>query len=188
MLEEFMGIPAHPFLVHAAVVFVPLLALTAVGYAFLPFVRPHLRWVLGLLAVATPLAALGAKLSGDQFLARLESRNRVSPEYVPRLAEHQDLGTNTLYATIALGVLTLALVFLVKPKPRVTATPVTVGAAGTDGTGGDAAAGATAATAKGSSVLLTVVLGVLTLAAAGITLYFVFRTGDTGAKAVWEGQ
>ncbi|MEO3926559.1 hypothetical protein ABGB07_22220 [Micromonosporaceae bacterium B7E4] len=176
MLEEFMGIPAHPFLVHAAVVFVPLLALTAVGYAFVPFVRPHLRWVLGLLAVATPLAALMAKLSGDRFLARLESRNRVSPEYVPRLAEHQDLGTNTLYATIALGVLTLALVFLV--KPRVTATPQTDGADG--GSTGSAAA-------KGSPVL-TLVLGVLSLAAAGITLYYVFRTGDTGAQAVWQGQ
>ncbi|MEN3610714.1 hypothetical protein [Plantactinospora sp. ZYX-F-223] len=179
MLEEFMGIPAHPFLVHAAVVFVPLLALAAVGYAFVPFVRPHLRWVLGLLAVATPLAALMAKLSGDRFLARLESRNRVSPEYVPRLAEHQDLGTNTLYATIALGVLTLALVFLV--KPRATAAPVT---AGTEGSGGD---GPAAAAAKGSPVL-TLVLGVLSLAAAGITLYYVFRTGDTGAQAVWQGQ
>ncbi|MGI5152505.1 DUF2231 domain-containing protein [Plantactinospora sp. CA-294935] len=179
MLEEFMGIPAHPFLVHAAVVFVPLLALTAVGYAFVPFVRPHLRWVLGLLAVATPLAALMAKLSGDRFLARLESRNRVSPEYVPRLAEHQDLGTNTLYATIALGVLTLALVFLV--KPRVTAAPVTAG------TEGSAEGGPAAAAAKGSPVL-TLVLGVLSLAAAGITLYYVFRTGDTGAQAVWQGQ
>ncbi|MDW5329343.1 DUF2231 domain-containing protein [Plantactinospora sp. KLBMP9567] len=179
MLEEFMGIPAHPFLVHAAVVFVPLLALTAVGYAFVPFVRPHLRWVLGLLAVATPLAALMAKLSGDRFLARLESRNRVSPEYVPRLAEHQDLGTNTLYATIALGVLTLALVFLV--KPRATAAPVTAG------TEGSAEGGAAAAAAKGSPVL-TLVLGVLSLAAAGITLYYVFRTGDTGAQAVWQGQ
>ncbi|GIG91634.1 hypothetical protein [Plantactinospora endophytica] len=176
MLEEFMGIPAHPFLVHAAVVFIPLLALTAVGYAFVPFVRPHLRWVLGLLAVATPLAALMAKLSGDRFLARLESRNRVSPEYVPRLAEHQDLGTTTLYATLLLGVLALVLVFLVKPKGA--AAPATTG---------DAEPGSAPAAAKGSPVL-TVVLGVLSLAAAGFALYYVFRTGDTGAKAVWEGQ
>ncbi|MEQ4303037.1 DUF2231 domain-containing protein [Plantactinospora sp. B6F1] len=177
MLEEFMGIPAHPFLVHLAVVFVPLLALTTVGYAFVPFVRPHLRWVLGLLAVATPLAALMAKLSGDRFLARLESRNRVSPEYVPRLAEHQDLGTNTLFATIALGVLALALVVLVKPRGAA--------AAPTGGADGDGAAGTTA---KGAPMLLTLVLAVLSLAAAGIALYYVFRTGDTGAQAVWEGQ
>ncbi|MFY1691489.1 hypothetical protein [Plantactinospora sp. WMMB782] len=182
MLEEFMGIPAHPFLVHAAVVFVPLLALAAVGYAFLPFVRPHLRWVLGLLAVATPVAALMAKLSGDRFLARLESRNRVSPEYVPRLAEHQDLGTNTLYATIALGVLTLALVLLVKPR-----TAATRPAATADGDGTDGAAAGAAPAATGSPVL-SLVLGVLALAAAGAALYYVFRTGDTGAKAVWEGQ
>ncbi|MDG4786318.1 hypothetical protein O7626_10325 [Micromonospora sp. WMMD1102] len=182
MLEEFMGIPAHPFLVHAAVVFVPLLALAAVGYAFLPFVRPHLRWVLGLLAVATPVAALMAKLSGDRFLARLESRNRVSPEYVPRLAEHQDLGTNTLYATIALGVLTLALVLLVKPRTAAVRPAASVEG---DGTEGAAAGGAPAAK---ESPVLSLVFGVLSLAAAGITLYFVFRTGDTGAQAVWQGQ
>lgn len=171
-----MGIPAHPFLVHAAVVFVPLLAVAAVGYAFVPFVRPHLRWVLGLLAVATPLAALLAKLSGDAFLDRLRSRNRVSPEFVPRLEEHQQLGTNTLYAAIVLGVVALALVYFVRPGGA------EVPAAG-EGDGADAAR-----PAAGSPRVLSLVLAVLSLAAAGVTLYYVFRTGDSGAQAVWEGS
>src|SRR6266536_3109274 len=129
-----MGVPTHPLLIHAAVVFVPLLAILAIAYALIPFVRPQIRWVLGLLALATPICALLAKLSGDAFFARLQSRNRVSPEFFPKLQAHQRFGTLTLYATIVLALLTLALV------------------------------------------------------AAAVSLYYVVRTGDSGAKAVWTGS
>ncbi|MEE6263241.1 DUF2231 domain-containing protein [Plantactinospora sonchi] len=164
MLEEFMGIPTHPLLVHAAVVFVPLLAISAVAYAFVPLVRPHLRWVLGLLAVATPVAALLAKLSGDAFFARLESGDRISPEFYPKLESHQQLGNLTLTVALLLGLLTLALVYLVAPNPA------------TDQAG-----------TTGARRLLPQVLAVLTLLAAGASLYYVVRTGDSGAKAVWTG-
>jgi hypothetical protein len=165
VLEEFMGIPAHPLLVHAAVVFVPLLAILTVAYAFIPFVRSHTRWVIGLLALAAPIAALLAKLSGDEFFARLQDRDRVSDEFIPRLEEHQDLGTLTLYAAIALGVLALVLVYLVAPR---------VAAAGAAG--------------RSSNRVLSIALGVLSLVVAGVSLYYVVRTGDSGAKAVWEGS
>jgi hypothetical protein len=164
VFEEFMGIPAHPLLVHAAVVFVPLLAALAAAYAVIPFVRPHIRWVLGLLALATPITALMAKLSGDAFFARLQARNRVSPEFFPKLEAHQRLGTLTLYATIALAILTLALVYFV--APRIAA----VSAAG------------------GSTRVVSLALSALTLVAAAVSLYYVVRTGDSGAKAVWEGS
>jgi len=164
MLEEFMGVPLHPLLVHAPVVFVPLLALLAVGYAFVPLIRPHTRWVLGLLAIATPVAAFLTKLSGDAFLRRLQSRNQVTPEFLPRLQAHQELGTLTVYATVALGLLTLALVYLVAPRI------------------------AAAAAAADSSRALSLVVRLLTLVAAGVSLYYVIRTGDSGGKAVWEGS
>ncbi|MFC0505456.1 DUF2231 domain-containing protein [Micromonospora costi] len=160
MFEEFMGIPAHPLVLHAAVVFVPLLAVLTVGYAFIPPIRSHTRWVLGLLAVGAPLSALGAKLTGDAFFDRLLTGNRVSPEYVPRLEAHQEFGNLTLYATIGLGVVALALVYLVAPAST---------------------AGAPARPA------LTWALRVLSLVAAGVSVYYVVRTGDSGAKAVWEG-
>ncbi len=166
MLEEFMGVPTHPLLIHAAVVFVPLLAILAIAYALIPFVRPQIRWVLGLLALATPICALLAKLSGDAFFARLQSRNRVSPEFFPKLQAHQRFGTLTLYATIVLALLTLALVYFV--GPRVAA--------------GRAAGGA------GSTRVLSLVLVALSLVAAAVSLYYVVRTGDSGAKAVWTGS
>ncbi|MFI7608426.1 DUF2231 domain-containing protein [Micromonospora sp. NPDC049366] len=163
LFEEFMGIPAHPLVLHAAVVFVPLLALLTVGYALVAPIRPHTRWVLGLLAVGAPVAALLAKLSGDAFFDRLLSGNRVSPEYVPRLEAHQQLGNLTLYATLGLAVVALALVVLVAPR-----------SAGADDDAVRPAA-------------LTVPLRVLSIVAAGVAVYYVVRTGDSGAKAVWEG-
>ena len=157
MLEEFMGIPIHPLLVHAPVVLVPLLAILAIAYAVAPFVRPHTRWVLGLLALATPFAALLAKLSGDAFFGRLQNRNEITPDFFPKLEAHRHFGTMTVYATAALGLLTLALVYLVAPR----------------------------ATARRG---LSVLLAVLTVVAAGVSLYYVVRTGDSGAKAVWTGR
>ncbi|MGK5741186.1 DUF2231 domain-containing protein [Micromonospora sp. URMC 103] len=160
MFEEFMGIPAHPLVLHAAVVFVPLLALLAIGYALVPPIRSHTRWVLGLLAVGAPLAALVAKLTGDAFFHRLRTANRVSPEYVPKLEAHQQLGNLTLYTTIGLAVVTLALVYLVVPA--------------SSGPGP-------------ANRALTWPVRILTVVAAGVSVYYVVRTGDSGAKAVWEG-
>ncbi|MEU1363577.1 DUF2231 domain-containing protein [Micromonospora zamorensis] len=166
MFEEFMGIPAHPLVLHAAVVFVPLLALLTVGYALVPPIRPHTRWVLGLLAVGAPLAALLAKLSGDAFFERMRAANRVTPEFLPTLETHQEFGDITLWATIGLAIVALALVRFVPPR----------------------AAETTATDGGRSSRLLTPALQVLSLLAAAVTVYYVIRTGDSGAKAVWEGQ
>ena len=160
-----MGVPVHPLLVHAAVVFVPLLAALAVAYAFLPFIRPHTRWVLGLLALAGPAAALLAKLSGDEFFDRMIERELVTPSFVPRLEEHQNLGTMTLWFTLALAVLTLAVVYLVGPG------------AGVLGLRGG----------EGSRRIVSVVVTVLAVVAAAFAIYYVIRTGDTGSKAAWEG-
>ncbi|MER7892128.1 DUF2231 domain-containing protein [Micromonospora sp. NPDC094482] len=165
MFEEFMGIPAHPLILHAAVVFVPLLALLTIGYALIPPIRPHTRWVLGLLALGAPVAALFAKLSGDAFYARLSDANAVSPDYVPKLDAHQQLGNLTLYATAALAVVALALVWFVAPRAAATST-----------------AGGVA-----PSRVVTLSLQVLALVAGGFALYYVVRTGDSGAKAVWTG-
>jgi uncharacterized protein YjeT (DUF2065 family) len=163
LLEEFMGVPAHPLIVHIPVVFIPLLALLAVVYALVPMVRSHTRWVLGLLAIAAPIGALLAKLSGDALSDRMQERNLITPDFLPRIEEHGDLGNMTLYATIALAVVTLALVYFVGPRVAATA------AGGAD-----------------SSRMLSLVLAGLAVVAAGVSLYYVVRTGDTGAKNVWE--
>lgn len=164
MFEEFMGLPAHPLVLHLAVVFVPLLALLTVGYALVPPIRPHTRWVLALLALGAPAAALLARLSGDAFLERMRAANRVTPEFLPTLERHQDFGNNTLWAAIGLAIVALALVRLVPPRA------------------------AEASTVRRAGRPLTLALQVLSVVTAGVALYYVIRTGDSGAKAVWEGQ
>lgn len=166
MFEEFSGLPAHPLIVHAPVVLVPLLAIGAVAYAFLGVVRPHTRWVLGALAVVAPISALLATLSGEEFYARLHRLGQIPSDVYPVINNHQDLAHLALYAAGVLGVLTLALVVLVRP--------------------GTAAVFATDAP-RGTQVLL-LALRLLTLAAAVVTVYYVIRTGDSGAVAVWDGS
>jgi hypothetical protein len=114
MFETFMGLPLHPLVIHAAVVFVPLLILVAFGYALVPGLRARLGWVGVVLAVLAPLSAFGAKLTGDAFRARLA---RIQPRApFDKIDAHRALGTATLYWTIGLALLVLALV-LVRRRP-----------------------------------------------------------------------
>ncbi len=70
MFEEIAGLPMHPLAVHAAVVFVPLLALAALAYGLVPKLRRKVGWVAVLLALVAPASAVVARLSGDAFLQR----------------------------------------------------------------------------------------------------------------------
>jgi hypothetical protein len=110
-LETFLGIPAHPLLIHAAVIFVPLLVLAALVYALVPSLRTRVGWLLAGLAVLTPLCTLAAKLSGDAFRARL-ARHGASAQLLGLVDGHRHLGTILVYVVAALGVVSLLLVLL----------------------------------------------------------------------------
>lgn len=160
MLDEFNGLPIHPLIVHAAVVFVPLLVLGAALYAVAPRLRSRLGWAVTLLAVVAPGATLIAKLSGDRFERRLVERDILtedSGELVERINDHQSLGNMTLWFTIALGVTSLLLVFMT--SRRAPAIP------------------------KWG----TIVLGVIVIGLAAASGYYLFWTGEYGARAVWDG-
>ncbi|GAA4695618.1 DUF2231 domain-containing protein [Phytohabitans rumicis] len=162
MFEEIMGLPAHPLLVHFAVVFVPLLAVSAVAYALLPRLRAKIGWVAALLAIGGPLAALFAKLSGAELEKRLIAKN-YGADILAKVNDHQAYGDLTFWFSLALGVGTLLLVLLTNG--------LTTGRA----------------TAKGLPTWLTWVLGAAVIVLAGVTGVYVFLTGDSGADAVWTG-
>lgn len=105
MFEEFLGLPLHPLAVHAAVVFVPLLAVAALAYALVPGLRARLGWLVALLAVIAPISAVVARLSGVEF----QERRGLPLE--GDLANHENYGTITMWLAIALGVVALALVW-----------------------------------------------------------------------------
>lgn len=161
MFEEVAGIPAHPLLVHAAVVFVPLLAIGAIVYAVVPRLRDRVGWVVALLIPAGVGSAFLARASGEAFEKRLAARGTV-PEFLDQIGEHGDLAMVTWWLTLVLGLVAAALLLLTRWRPE-------------PGTPGGRAA--------------PVVRVLLTVAAVGLavaSLYYVVRTGDSGAKLVWS--
>jgi len=146
-----MGLPLHPLVLHAAVVFVPLLVLAALAYALVPRLRGRITWVTVLLALVTPFIVLVAKLSGDAFRIRLANKG-IPNDILVKVDGHRHFGTLTLYVTIALAVAALVLVLL-----RNAGRPVQI------------------------------LMSVVTIVLAGAAAYYVYRTGDSGARIVWNG-
>ncbi|GGO21350.1 hypothetical protein GCM10010116_42940 [Microbispora rosea subsp. aerata] len=111
MFDQVFGLPAHALLVHAAVIFAPLLAVLSVAYAALP----RLRHKLDLALVATAVLALGsvyaAKQSGEALERRLFQGRPSGPIEV-----HSGFGETLLQATVPLTVVALAMVWLTRAR------------------------------------------------------------------------
>ena len=161
MFERISGLPAHALLLHAAVVFIPLLVLAALAFGLVPGLRGRVWWAAALLAVIAPVAAFAAKESGEALEGILRAKG-YSAEILAQVATHADYGGLTFWLTVALGLLVLVHVYLAGSFPRVPA-PAGVPAA------------------------VSLVLGLVTAVVAVITAYYVYKTGDSGAKAVWTG-
>jgi len=158
VLNNILGIPAHPLIIHVAVVFIPLLCLGAVVYAVVPRVRGKIGWAVTALAVISPIAAWFAKASGENLRDRLVAAG-FSPEILDKVNQHQSYGDRTWWFTLALGVVTLAMVFITSGNRRAPHLPMGVNLA----------------------------VSVVVIALAVATAIYVFLTGDSGAHAVWEG-
>lgn len=158
MFEELLGLPAHPLLVHAAVVFGPLLVASVVGYSLVPPLRRYLGWVVVLLSLTTPFALWFAKLSGEA-LERQQIAKGAQGEALVEINQHQSYGDTTLWWGIALGVLGIVLVLAVTAAGKKPSTT--------------------------SSRVVTWGLIVASLVVAGVLGYYIFKTGDSGARMVW---
>jgi hypothetical protein len=163
VFDQIAGIPAHPLLVHAAVVFVPLLGLCSVVYALFPALRYRLRWPVGLLALAAAGSVVFARQSGEAFRSRLVAKNLASAEILAKLVDHKQLGDATMWATLGLAVATLVYVLAVPGRLPGFEEPRTGGR------------------------FLQIIFAVVLIGLAATSVYFVVRTGDSGAHIVWGG-
>ena len=158
MFTTIMGIPAHPLLIHAAVVFIPLLIVGAIVYAAWPPFHGRITWAVLALAIIAPFSALFAKISGQNLRQQFIDQ-KISAAILAKIDVHNAYGNKTFWFTLALGVVTLLLLAyywrVVKSEPP-----------------------SMAVRAVGTVVML--VLGVF-------TGYYVYKTGDTGAHIVWQG-
>jgi hypothetical protein len=155
VFDQINGLPVHALVLHAAVVFVPLLALAAIVYALVARWRSRIGWAVLLLAIVAPVSALVTMLSGTQLYDNLKSEGRVSDAGIAILDDHMGFGTLTFWFSLALGIVSLIMVIATQRNSAKLPRPADLG------------------------------LSVVMVALAAISGYYVFRTGDSGATAVW---
>jgi flagellar biosynthesis component FlhA len=164
-IDEILGLPAHPIIVHAAVALVPAAAILTVLAALWPSARRRIGWigvVLAALAVVTVWMAQG---SGEELEHKVEESHLVE--------EHAELGDQMLMPAIAMLV-GAVLVTAVGRRPT--------GVAADDDDGRDRVG---AVRVRGASAL-GVIVAVVAIATSGYAVVQVYRVGHSGAKAVWD--
>jgi hypothetical protein len=100
---EINGLPLHPLVVHAAVVFGPVGALAALAYVALPSWRDRLRWPMVALAVLATGAIVAAFVTGTSFY-----NSRPELQQLSSVATHRSRGRTLFWVTLPFGVLAVA--------------------------------------------------------------------------------
>jgi uncharacterized membrane protein len=104
---EINGLPLHPLVVHAAVVFGPLAALAALVYALVPSWRDRMRLPMAAVALIAGLAIVAAYFTGNDFL---DSKPELKE--LAAVDTHASRGRITLWVTIGFSVVALASAWL----------------------------------------------------------------------------
>jgi hypothetical protein len=109
-ISNLFGLPAHPLIVHAVVVLVPLVALGAVGTVLWPALRERIGWIVVAGAVATAVLVPFATGSGETLQERVGE--------TALLERHAELGDQLLPWAVGLAVAVLAFMLVVKRGQR----------------------------------------------------------------------
>ncbi len=164
------GLPAHVLLVHAIVVLLPLAALLLVLSALWPAARAKLAGPNAILAVLVMILVPITTDAGEWLERRVAS--------TPAVRTHTELGDTALWVAIPVAVLAI----LVWWRRR---ESLASQAADTDSS---AVVTRRRTFLAPASTAVTMVLVVFSIAAAGAASYDVYRIGDSGAQASWQGQ
>ena len=105
------GLPLHPLVVHAAVVFTPLASLAALAYVFVGRYRDLLRWPTLVLAVVAAGAIWAAYLTGNNFFSAPKFDN-FSAELLDRIHTHQSYARTLRWIATGFGIVTVAATYL----------------------------------------------------------------------------
>jgi hypothetical protein len=98
------GVPLHPLVVHAAVVFAPLAGLLAIAY-LVPRWRHHLRWPLLVVGVLAAVFVWFSAFTGSSLedTAGLRNAMLTSPALAAAVHHHEDLAGKLQASTWVLG-------------------------------------------------------------------------------------
>jgi hypothetical protein len=164
------GLPAHVLLVHAIVVLLPLAALLLVLSALWPAARAKLAGPNAILSVLVVILVPITTDAGEWLERRVAS--------TPAVRTHTELGDTALYVAIPVAVLALLVWWRRRESLASQAAD----------TGLSAVATRRRTFLAPASTAVTVVLSVLAVVAAGAAFYDIYRIGDSGAQASWQGQ
>jgi hypothetical protein len=197
------GLPFHPLIVHAVVVLLPLAVIGAVGISVWPAMRRHLGLLVLLFSFVGLILIPFATSSGEQFRDKIGAAQLVK--------KHQEYADNLLPYTAGLFVLLLLTMIvdlarrlgplLAEAQPVAVAEPAgggvavatrpVVAPAGSTTRLDRGVARVIPAGLRAQTALLRAaqpVIGVLTIVTALVLAWYVYKTGDSGAKAVWGGR
>ncbi|HYU83714.1 MAG TPA: DUF2231 domain-containing protein [Kribbellaceae bacterium] len=163
MFERFGDLPLHVLVIHAAIVLLPTAALVAIVFAVRPGWRWLLRWPVLLLALGAAATAFLARQSGLAFVT-------AKPALAQLVAVHKSRGNLLFYFTLGFAaVAILAFLWLTGPTAL--------------------ASGRGAKTRQATSInrLLDLAVSAGLFVMAVLVAWQTYRTGDSGARAVWEG-
>jgi hypothetical protein len=160
MFVRFGDLPLHVLVIHLAVVVLPVAALTLIVFALVPRWRWFLRWPALLLGLGALVCAFVAKKSGEAFLAAV-------PTLQKPVELHQQRGDLLFWFCLIFAVVAIV-AFLLLSGPSALAS----------GKGAKAT----------KSLPLEIVTQVAVVVIAVLVIWQTIRTGDAGAKAVWDGQ
>jgi hypothetical protein len=192
MSFEIAGLPLHPLLVHGVVVLLPLAAGAVVLHAAWPAARRRLGVVTPLLAGICLVLAPITVQAGEALAAQVGM--------TPKIAHHEQLANMLLPWATALFVVALgewvwfrfvapAMASASAPAPASARTGPVAAMSGLAGSAGSAAPAdsPSAADVSRRELLIRAAVLLLAVAVAFGTVVVVFRAGDAGARAVWEG-
>jgi magnesium-transporting ATPase (P-type) len=100
---EINGLPLHPLVVHAAVVFGPTGAVAALFYVSFPSWRERARWPMVALALLATGAIVAAFLTGNNFL-----NSRPELKQLDTVQTHRTRGTTLFWVTLGFAVVAVA--------------------------------------------------------------------------------
>jgi uncharacterized membrane protein len=110
------GLPAHVLIIHAAVVFGPLAALSALAYVGLPRYRDLLRWPTLVLAVIAVGAIWAAVITGQSFFAS-ERFAGFSGEARENIETHEAYAKTLRWIASVFGIVTVAATYSYHSRP-----------------------------------------------------------------------
>ena len=165
-INNLFGLPAHPLLVHAPIVLVPLCFIAAIFMAIKPEWRRRFGIPTAVLAVVSAISVQLAIGSGEELEHRVRESNLIE--------KHSQIAENArpfvfLFALALVGIAVWD--FVQRRKATQAGSDVDTAEAGTS--------------AAKASKLVSVAMVVTVLLGAAST-YMIVQTGHSGAKATWH--